>query len=533
MENEKKWMDQGVPPMGPTAPPLEFNKEAAASVDGPGWTMTPTEEKAAESVQAQPAQEPVQSQYTSQRVQPDNQAQYISQRVQPEGQPQYNQQAQQGGYSQQNPYEQPRQTQYYNPGGYIYTENGNGGGYVPPREPRTIYVDPPKKRKRAPKKGFWKAALMWVLVIVVAGGAGFGGGMLVSSNDTTIAKDPSAGLLPTQGASGGSVTINPDSNINTAEAIAAKVIPSVVGVSTRQEQTYSNWFGQSWKGFSEGIGTGIIVDAAGYILTNSHVVNDGKVESITVQLADGRDLEGTVLWSDATLDLAVVKVEADNLVVAELGDSDTVNIGAYAVAIGNPLGLDLERSVTQGCISGLDRTLTVSNGDGTQVTMEGLIQTDASINSGNSGGPLLNSTGQVIGINSAKVTGGEGLGFAIPINIAKPILEEIKSTGTFNKSYLGISGIDVVEYLQYFPQAQLETESGVIVARVYENSPAEAGGLKVEDIITHMDGKSVSSMQNLQRYLFSYAGGDTVTFTVLRNGRTMDVDVTLSDTPAI
>ncbi len=147
-------------------------------------------------------------------------------------------------------------------------------------------------------------------------------------------------------------------------------------------------------------------------------------------------MAGTVLWNDRSIDLAIVKIEASNLVAAELGDSEEVKIGAYAVAIGNPLGLAFDRSVTQGVISGLDRSITVSDGR-SQLTMDGLMQTDASINSGNSGGPLLNSAGQVIGINSAKAQSGEGLGFAIPINTAKPIVDEIKTKGEF-KRLIGI-----------------------------------------------------------------------------------------------
>ncbi|MBE6031912.1 MAG: PDZ domain-containing protein [Clostridiales bacterium] len=483
MNNDKKWSDQGVPSTGPVAPPLEFGNNTSVNAGG----------------DSQPG--------SGNLYGPGNS--WIS--VAP-------------GNGEQTSQSRPAENRTYeNPGAGNY----GGGGNVPPETSRTVYVEPPQKKK---KRGIGKAILMWVLVVVVAGGAGFGGGLAF---DTYFAEEPPVAGTPAPGLVGGqSITINPDSNINAAEAIAAKVIPSVVGVSTESEQTYQSFFGQ-YKGKAQGYGTGIIVDAAGYILTNSHVVNDGNVTTLLIQLADGRELEGLVLWSDASLDLAVVKVEAENLPVAELGDSDTVNIGAYAVAIGNPLGLNLERSVTQGCISGLNRTLTVTNNDGSQVTMEDLIQTDASINSGNSGGPLLNSKGQVIGVNSAKVTGGEGLGFAIPINTAKPILEEIKATGTFTKGYLGISGVDVAEYRQYFPQAQLNVESGIIVAKVYEGSPAEAAGLKQEDIITAIDGKNVAGMKNLQRYLFNYQDGDKVVLSVIRGGHEMEVEVTLSDTPAV
>ncbi|MBR3719457.1 MAG: trypsin-like peptidase domain-containing protein, partial [Firmicutes bacterium] len=230
-----------------------------------------------------------------------------------------------------------------------------------------------------------------------------------------------------------SISINITDDMTIAEAIAAKTMPSVVGISTVATQTYNGFggFGGFW-GFGGGggtydttmVGTGVIVDEAGYILTNSHVVNDGDTKSVTVSLYDGSDVDGTVLWNDSTLDLAVVKIEdTGDLVAADLGDSDTVNIGAYAAAIGNPLGLEFERSMSQGIISGLNRSIQVSDGSKT-TTMEGLMQTDATINSGNSGGPLFNSKGQVIGINTAKASSGEGMGFAIPINVAKPIVEQ-------------------------------------------------------------------------------------------------------------
>ena len=145
------------------------------------------------------------------------------------------------------------------------------------------------------------------------------------------------------------ISINPDDDINTAEAIAVKVLPSVVGISTSTEVTYQSFFGEQ-KGIQSGVGTGIIVDEKGYILTNSHVVSDGKAKEIIVQLTDGREVTGTVLWNDKSIDLAIVKIEAANLTAAELGDSEDVKIGSYAAAIGNPLGLAFDRSVTQGVI---------------------------------------------------------------------------------------------------------------------------------------------------------------------------------------
>ncbi len=367
-----------------------------------------------------------------------------------------------------------------------------------------------KKKKKTGRK-----ALAVILIVLLSAGAGFGGGIAAIHYGQIL-----LGQVPVN-----NITINPNDKINAAEAIAAKVIPSVVGISTSTEVTYQGFFGEQ-KGLQNGVGTGIIVDEKGYILTNSHVVSDGTAKEIIVQLTDGREVSGTVLWNDRSIDLAIVKIEASNLEAAELGDSEDVRIGAYAVAIGNPLGLAFDRTVTQGVISGLDRSITVSDGQ-SQLTMDGLMQTDASINSGNSGGPLLNSTGLVIGINSAKAHSGEGLGFAIPINTAKPIVDEIKTKGEFKRSYIGIKGASVSDYLQAYPDAKLGTETGVYIVQIYTDSPAAAAGLREGDIITELEDKKIETMTQLISGLFKYRPGDAVKLSVLRDQRPMTVTVTL------
>lgn len=213
------------------------------------------------------------------------------------------------------------------------------------------------------------------------------------------------------------IVVSNEKGTNVYQAVSEKAKPSVVGITTTTLSS-DNTFSMPTE--STGVGTGIIVDSNGYILTNSHVISDGQAKTVNVLFSDGSTIDGEVYWYDSQLDLAIVKVNKTGLTAAELGDSDKVQIGDISVAIGNPYGLDLAGTVTQGIISGLDRTISTS-----ETTMTGLIQTDASINSGNSGGPLLNSSGQVIGINTAKASEGEGLGFAIPINTAKPIIESI------------------------------------------------------------------------------------------------------------
>ncbi len=355
-----------------------------------------------------------------------------------------------------------------------------------------------------------------ILIILLAAGAGYGGGLAAIYYGQSL-------MVPS---AKNEITINPNDDINTAEAIAAKAIPSVVGISTSTEVTYQSFFGQQ-RGIQNGVGTGIIVDEKGYILTNSHVINDGNAKEIIVQLSDGREVEGSVLWYDKSIDLAIVKIEADNLTAAELGDSDDVRIGSYAAAIGNPLGMAFDRSVTQGVISGLNRSITVSDGQ-SQLTMEGLMQTDASINSGNSGGPLLNNKGLVIGINSAKAQSGEGLGFAIPINTAKPIVDEIKTKGEFKRSYIGIRGGNVSDYLQAYPDADFGTKTGVYVTQIYSGSPAADVDLKEGDIIVKVEGDEVKTMTQLISTLFKYRPGDTVKLYVIRDGREMTFNVTLT-----
>jgi len=335
------------------------------------------------------------------------------------------------------------------------------------------------------------------------------------------------------------ITINVDSDMTVAEAVAQKVLPSVVGISTTFTYTsYINsfwgWGGNSQSYDTTAVGTGFIVDERGYILTNSHVVNDGDTKSITVSLYDGDTAEAEVLYTNSTLDLAVIKIDPNGkeLVAAELGDSDEVNIGSYAAAIGNPLGLAFERSMSQGIISGLNRAITVTNeSTGGTVTMEGLIQTDATINSGNSGGPLLNSKGQVIGINSAKASDGEGMGFAIPINVAKPIVQQIMNTGSYNRPYIGITGIGLEDQTSYTEDQLKEyfgTSTGIYVYSLTEGGGAEAAGIEKGDIITKLNGTAVGTMNKLNTLLVQYDPGQTVTLTIMRDGKERNVEVTLT-----
>lgn len=336
---------------------------------------------------------------------------------------------------------------------------------------------------------------------------------ILSSFLTVLVLKNNLGLSGSSSSQSQEIKISSDGkSTNVYQAVTEKAMPSVVGITTTVVSTDNRF---SIPTESEGVGTGIVVDSNGYILTNSHVISDGEAKTVNVLFNDGSSEEGEVYWYDSQLDLAIVKVNKTGLTAAELGDSDEVTTGDIAIAIGNPLGLELQRTVTQGIISGLDRTITTE-----QATMTGLIQTDASINSGNSGGPLLNESGQVIGINTAKTSEGESLGFAIPINQAKPIIESIISSGSYEKVTLGIKGYDASTYASYAESQgkQIATDEGVFVAEVVENSAAESAGIKSGDIIVKLGDTELTSMSDLTKCLYEYKSGDSVKIVVNRDG---------------
>lgn len=293
----------------------------------------------------------------------------------------------------------------------------------------------------------------------------------------------------------------------TVPQIIAKARPSVVAIST-----VSGW--------STGTGSGVIMTEDGTIMTNAHVVSGAQ--SITVRVMDGTEYEATLLGMDEKTDLAVIKIDATGLTPAEFGDSSSIVQGEIAVAIGNPLGLAFEGSVTQGIISAVSREIEV---DGRTMTY---IQTDAAINPGNSGGALVNGSGQVIGINSVKVSSSdvEGLGFAIPIRVALPIAEQLTTYGyVTGRPSIGIGGEDVTDYMVYY----YRIPRGVLVGLVTPDSGAEAGGVEVGDVIVGLNGVSVSSMDELTNEKDKFSPGDTVTLTVYRSGEYVELDVVLGE----
>lgn len=272
-----------------------------------------------------------------------------------------------------------------------------------------------------------------------------------------------------------------------------------------------------------GLGSGVIISENGYIITNKHVAGN-KYSNCYVTLESGKVYTGNVVWEDSDLDLAIVKINAKGLNYMNLGNSENVKVGQPVYAIGNPIGYEFQRTVTSGIISGINRTIKIEEKN-TATYMENLIQTDATINPGNSGGPLINTSGEMIGINSVKITSAEGIGFAIPIDIVKPIIEKFISEDKFNEAYIGIFAYDkeVIPYLD----SSIEFDNGIYVVDISLDGPAKKSGLKVGDIITKIDNQEINKMSELRNYIYQKSPGDTVTLTVLRNKKTSEIQIKL------
>jgi serine protease Do len=272
-----------------------------------------------------------------------------------------------------------------------------------------------------------------------------------------------------------------------------------------------------------GTGSGFIVNRSGDIITNAHVVNGA--DRVTVVLKDGRRLEGRVLGTDEQTDIAVVKVDAADLPVVSIGSSQDLQPGEWAIAIGNPLGLD--NTVTAGIISALGRS---SDQIGVDKRVE-FIQTDAAINPGNSGGPLLNQNGEVIGVNTAIIQGAQGLGFAIPIETAQRIADQLITTGSVQRAYLGIQMItlnpNIKQEINRDPNMgiQVSEEQGVLITRVVPNSPADRAGVRAGDVIVNIDGEALESASQVQQAVERRSVGDKLQLTVKRDGKDLALEI--------
>lgn len=309
---------------------------------------------------------------------------------------------------------------------------------------------------------------------------------------------------------------------NTAVVQAVKEVgPAVVGITTK---VYDRDIFNRRVEVGKSVGSGVIFDKKGYIVTNNHVVAGSK--EVNVSLSNGKTVSGTVVGTDPATDLAVVKIEGDDsLPVAQFGNSDALQVGETAIAIGNPLGLEFQGSVTVGVISALNRTL-----DDIDQRLK-LIQTDAAINPGNSGGALVTADGKVVGINSAKIAkeGVEGMGFAIPINQAKKIIEQLITNGKVKRAYLGVYAADKDIAARY--GYTWEHDKGVLVLKIVPMSPMSLTDIQKGDYILSLDGKEINTVKEMQAFMDDHKPGDKITVVYERNGQQHTTDVLLAETP--
>ncbi|MDU5261153.1 MAG: trypsin-like peptidase domain-containing protein [Clostridium celatum] len=362
-----------------------------------------------------------------------------------------------------------------------------------------------KKKKRRNGKGIAKYIALALICSLCGGVIGSGVTYFVTGKNVS------------DNSSGNTVTVDPvsfatDSTALSAAEIYQKVAPAVVMVSTKTIQTVNGWFQQE----AEGMGSGFIINTDGYILTNYHVI-DGANE-VTVTLSDGNEVTASVVNYDSDQDVAMIKINEDIEVpgVVELGDSDALQPGEEVLAIGNPLSKELSSTLTKGIVSALNRSIETETGVSTN-----LIQTDTAINSGNSGGPLINTKGEVIGINTLKASdGAEGIGFAIPINDVKVKIDSL-SKPILN---LGVS----IRVIDESMAKQLNMEEGLYIVEVNEFSPAEKAGLKGGDLIVKADGTRIKTFEELQEIKNSKEEGDTINIEFIRDGKTQNTTITLT-----
>lgn len=271
-----------------------------------------------------------------------------------------------------------------------------------------------------------------------------------------------------------------------------------------------------------GLGTGFFVTDNGYILSNEHVTGS-KYSKCYITTEAGDNYDGTVVWSDSDLDLSITKINIKNAKCVTLGNSKNIRVGESVYAIGNPIGFEFRRTVTSGIISAKNRTIKIDD----TTYMSDLVQTDATINPGNSGGPLIYPNGEVVAINTVKISSAEGIGFAIPINVIKPIIDSFKNTDGFEETSMGIYAYDK-EVVPYLGQtSRINFSKGIYVIQITPNSPADGSGLKENDVIISIDGVEINTMNELREYIYGKKTGDEVRLDVLRGKINKTITVTL------
>ena len=407
------------------------------------------------------------------------------------------------------------------------TDNGAGGATPPVHPVQPQDAQPPKKKKKFNGKRVARSAVALVLAAAMGFAGGFVGAKFGGSGKVVIQQVAPSSTADSASGSDSSITVASSSGSSlTTEQVADLVSPSVVVITTEQV-VYSQW---SWYGQNQvesGAGSGVIISSDGYILTCAHVVDGAS--TITVTIGD-KDYTATLVGEDTTSDIAVIKIDADGLPPATVGNSDSLKVGQSVMAVGNPLG-ELGGTVTGGMISALNRSVTIQGSS--SVNTMSLIQMDASVSPGNSGGGLFNMNGELVGIVNAKSSSSdaEGLGFAIPINDAIKVAQELLENGyVTGRPYLGITYL-AVEDAQ--TAAQLGVNAyGVYVVEVVKGGPAEKAGLQAGDRIVSVDGTEIASKDDLGTLMQKHAAGDTLSITIAREGQMQTVNVTLGEKTA-
>ena len=407
------------------------------------------------------------------------------------------------------------------------TDNGAGGATPPVHPVQPQDAQPPKKKKKFNGKHVARSAVALVLAAAMGFAGGFVGAKFGGSGKVVIQQVAPSSTADSASGSDSSITAASSSGSSlTTEQVADLVSPSVVVITTEQV-VYSQW---SWYGQNQvesGAGSGVIISSDGYILTCAHVVDGAS--TITVTIGD-KDYTATLVGEDTTSDIAVIKIDADGLTPATVGNSDSLKVGQSVMAVGNPLG-ELGGTVTGGMISALNRSVTIQGSS--SVNTMSLIQMDASVSPGNSGGGLFNMNGELVGIVNAKSSSSdaEGLGFAIPINDAIKVAQELLENGyVTGRPYLGITYLAVTDAQT---AAQLGVNAyGVYVVEVVKGGPAEKAGLQAGDRIVSVDGTEIASKDDLGTLMQKHAACDTLSITIARDGQMQRVNVTLGEKTA-
>ena len=407
------------------------------------------------------------------------------------------------------------------------TDNGAGGATPPVHPVQPQDAQPPKKKKKFNGKRVARSAVALVLAAAMGFAGGFVGAKFGGSGKVVIQQVAPSSTADSASGSDNSITAASSSGSSlTTEQVADLVRPSVVVITTEQV-VYSQW---SWYGQNQvesGAGSGVIISSDGYILTCAHVVDGAS--TITVTIGD-KDYTATLVGEDTTSDIAVIKIDADGLTPATVGNSDSLKVGQSVMAVGNPLG-ELGGTVTGGMISALNRSVTIQGSS--SVNTMSLIQMDASVSPGNSGGGLFNMNGELVGIVNAKSSSSdaEGLGFAIPINDAIKVAQELLENGyVTGRPYLGITYLAVTDAQT---ASQLGVNAyGVYVVEVVKGGPAEKAGLQAGDRIVSVDGTEIASKDDLGTLMQKHAAGDTLSITIAREGQMQTVNVTLGEKTA-